>query len=282
MEDAGDAQLNSVHFVNSELGWVVGDRGVILHTRDGGRHWQRQPTPTTSRLEDVEFFDDAHGWAVGGTHRPYMHETEGVVLRTSDGGRTWTRIRSELLPRFIRIRMLDRHKGWALADGSAMYAAGVFYTEDGGRSWSTIPGQTDQAWLAGDFIDSRYGIAVGTGGQISIVRRNGFQKTRTPELGATRFHALKFSNKVMGWLVGEEGRVMVTRDGGLTWVLVDSLPAEISENFNFQALAVHSEHCWIAGSPGTVVRQAKTCQFEIYVLSIHVTDVPLAISEPFW
>ena len=252
-EDTADVQLNSVHFVNSELGWVVGDRGVILHTRDGGSHWQRQPTPTISRLEDVEFFDDAHGWAVGGAYRPYMHETQGVVLRTSDGGRTWTQIRSDLLPRFIRIRMLDMRKGWALADGSAMYAAGVFYTDDGGRSWSTIPGQTDQAWLAGDFLDPRHGIAVGTDGHIFIVRRNGFQKTRTPELGTTRFHTLKFSNQIMGWLVGEEGRVMVTQDGGLTWVLVDSLPEEISENFNFQAVAVHSEHCWIAGSPGTVV-----------------------------
>jgi photosystem II stability/assembly factor-like uncharacterized protein len=39
-----DAELTSVWFLDSDQGWVVGDRGVILHTEDGGRHWQLQRT----------------------------------------------------------------------------------------------------------------------------------------------------------------------------------------------------------------------------------------------
>ena len=34
-----DAMLHDVTFVDAEYGWAVGDRGVILHTSDGGRTW---------------------------------------------------------------------------------------------------------------------------------------------------------------------------------------------------------------------------------------------------
>ncbi|NMG68526.1 WD40/YVTN/BNR-like repeat-containing protein [Parazoarcus communis] len=34
--------LTALHFPTPELGWAVGHDGVILHSRDGGAHWQRQ------------------------------------------------------------------------------------------------------------------------------------------------------------------------------------------------------------------------------------------------
>ncbi|MEX2027312.1 MAG: YCF48-related protein, partial [Pirellulaceae bacterium] len=52
-----DAELTSVCFVDADHGWVVGDRGVILATSDGGRNWQLQRSPTACRLECVQFLD---------------------------------------------------------------------------------------------------------------------------------------------------------------------------------------------------------------------------------
>ncbi len=37
-----DAELTDVFFLDPDQGWAVGDRGAILRTEDGGRHWQVQ------------------------------------------------------------------------------------------------------------------------------------------------------------------------------------------------------------------------------------------------
>ena len=70
-EMLNDAELTDVTFLDPDTGWAVGDRGVIWHTVDGGRHWQRQDSHTTCRLEQVCFLNANLGWAVGGWHAPY-------------------------------------------------------------------------------------------------------------------------------------------------------------------------------------------------------------------
>lgn len=112
--------LTAVTFVNAQSGWAVGHRGVILHTADGGEHWELQldgeraarlaleaaqaqgtginnidPLEVKRQLADAErlvadgadkpFFDtyfanDQVGWAVGAF---------GLCFRTTDGGDTW-------------------------------------------------------------------------------------------------------------------------------------------------------------------------------------------------
>src|SRR3954464_11170941 len=84
-----DAELTAVTFVDADRGWAVGDRGVIWHTKDGGRNWKLQTSGVTCRLEAVQFLDGEAGIAVGGWTQPYTHQTHGVVIRTRDGGRTW-------------------------------------------------------------------------------------------------------------------------------------------------------------------------------------------------
>jgi photosystem II stability/assembly factor-like uncharacterized protein len=70
----GEDSLVGVHFVDANVGWVVGDR--IHHTTDGGATWTLQPTPQTG-FRDVMFADATTGWAVG---------DNGVLLKTVTGG----------------------------------------------------------------------------------------------------------------------------------------------------------------------------------------------------
>src|SRR5262245_46816530 len=53
-----DAQLHDVHFVGRRLGWVVGDHGVIWHTRDGGETWSLQASGVECPLHSVCFLTD--------------------------------------------------------------------------------------------------------------------------------------------------------------------------------------------------------------------------------
>jgi photosystem II stability/assembly factor-like uncharacterized protein len=68
--------------------WAVGKQttlvqAVVLYSDDGGGTWTSQVLPGTAplvgnSLEDVFFFDDHRGWAVG---------TQGLILHTATGGR---------------------------------------------------------------------------------------------------------------------------------------------------------------------------------------------------
>ena len=65
-----DATLRAVHFVDDNVGWAVGDDGVVWNTLDAGKHWDRQPTGVTASLRSVQFIDHDIGWAVGRQELP--------------------------------------------------------------------------------------------------------------------------------------------------------------------------------------------------------------------
>jgi hypothetical protein len=54
-----------VHFVDARDGWVVGEKGTILATTDGGASWQKRPSGVGVMLGRVYFADAKNGWTVG-------------------------------------------------------------------------------------------------------------------------------------------------------------------------------------------------------------------------
>jgi photosystem II stability/assembly factor-like uncharacterized protein len=250
----GDAQLTDVCFVDPQHGWAVGDRGTILHTDDGGRHWHLQRSGVACRLESVCFLDSQHGWAAGGYSHPYTHTSTGVLLATRDGGRNWHHNTQLLLPALRRIRFFDRQHGWAIGCRSAMFPSGGFVTDDGGRSFRPLSGEKTAGWLAADFLDLNTGALAGRRGSVAMVRRGRVQPAPFGELGLRNLRQLKLAAPVRGWLVGDGGLVMTTGDLGASWQTPPGgLPQEMARQFDFAALAVRGPKCWVAGSPGTRV-----------------------------
>jgi len=39
-----ESELNDVFLVNQDVGWIVGNKGIILYTSDGGQNWVRKST----------------------------------------------------------------------------------------------------------------------------------------------------------------------------------------------------------------------------------------------
>ena len=64
-----------------QLGWVVGDNGVILKTTNNGTSWFHLSSGTTARLNSVQFVDSLRGWVYG---------DNGVIRVTTNGGTTWS------------------------------------------------------------------------------------------------------------------------------------------------------------------------------------------------
>ncbi len=75
--------LSGISFVNDSTGWIVGERGTLLHTADGGQTWDVQESGTDLWLMNVAFTDENTGFASG---------NNSMVIYTLDGGETWQRM----------------------------------------------------------------------------------------------------------------------------------------------------------------------------------------------
>lgn len=249
-----DAELTDVAFVDAQHAWAVGDRGAIWSTVDGGKHWRGQVSGVTCRLTSIQFLDAENGWAAGGMFHPYTHTSRGVLLRTRDGGRTWAQDKGLMLPALKRVRFFSASLGWACGESSALFPSGVFVTDNGGRTWSPLMGVDGPGWLAGDFIDPQTGALAGRSGSMAAVRRRELQACRTPGFGLRGLNRMRLVGETQGWLVGDGGLVLATRDLGLSWQLASGEGLELAGNdFDWHALEVRGPRVWVAGSPGTKV-----------------------------
>ncbi len=155
--DAEEANLRSITFIDPDRGWAAGDRGIILHTQDGGLSWQHQPAPSSVDLTQIAFYNSQRGLAVGGGYRLHSRLSVGEVLTTRDGGATWQSAKEHNLP-LIRKLLIGRG-GLCVAAGdwSSVYSSNLFVSKNGGETWEPIacdmPGNViDLAGTSDDFL----------------------------------------------------------------------------------------------------------------------------------
>jgi photosystem II stability/assembly factor-like uncharacterized protein len=125
--DATNALLVRSVFIDSQTGWVFGESGCVLITRDGGAHWARQGAPTKYLLLGGAFVDDAHGWLVG---------AGGTILQTIDGGVSWHNsiVGNTAATRFIATSLIGDCLGCVVGTGGR-----IVTTTDGGQVGSLRP-----------------------------------------------------------------------------------------------------------------------------------------------
>lgn len=97
-------ELNSVQFINRDLGWAVGLSSTILKTTDGGISWKRVVSSTVKNLYSVCFVDSLNGWISG---------SEGTILRTTNGGENYAVHNLVSTRGLYSIHFIHRDTGWA-------------------------------------------------------------------------------------------------------------------------------------------------------------------------
>ncbi|MFM9115891.1 MAG: YCF48-related protein, partial [Planctomycetota bacterium] len=233
-----DAELNDLFFLDANSGWAVGDRGAIWRTTDAGRSWRIQESPANCRWECIHFVDERNGWIAGTAVQPHTWQSRGVLLRTRDGGQNWMPVPIPTLPGLRRLQFVNERLGWATGDSSALYPSGAFRTEDGGRSWTPVtisPGNSSAS-------DS----------QPPLIREREASQLLPPDDRHRPARNVRLGSPAFGWLVGDEGLILQSRNPGLTWQLPANLPSPtLLEQFDWQAIATYGPRCWIAGAPGT-------------------------------
>ena len=278
-ERQNDARLHDVCFATPQLGWAVGDCGVIWHTQNGGQNWHIQQSGTDAPLFAVDFIDPLNGFAVGGTTEPYSHRGLGVVLQTSNGGQSWERLSTFAFPILYCVRIDTPGNAWVAGSASETCPTGILRTSDNGQSWQLLPGAKNEGWTSLGFINSNVGAGIGLNGAIQVVRDKP-ALSRTPPLGLRRANAVDVFNPrpiamqnanaaqmpmqaispYSGWLVGDGGVVMCSRNTGMTWEVPQGfLPVNRPDLFDFQTVFARETNIWVAGNPGTLIFCSNDC-----------------------
>jgi len=190
-----DLALMDVFFVSDEEGWVTGEHGTILHTKDGGNNWTPQlggdPHSEEQTVAAPRFLDPKHGWALQG----------GKLLRTTDG-EGWEQIGD--IPAHwgvVEYVFLSPNDG-VLMDGNNNVAR-ILRTNNAGRSWKEIMSPKDCH---------------------ATIQVEGLTQDADCVL-----KAMHFPSPNIGYAIGGTGKdfnalfVAKTEDGGKTWNL-SSLP----------------------------------------------------------
>jgi len=165
-------------------------------------------------LFSVSFPTELDGWACG---------RWGSVLHTADGGKTWVRQDSTTDYTLSSIYFVDPQNGLAVGDGGT-----IIRTTDGGETWQIQFSDVDFILKSVSFCDKRNGWSVGEYGYIYHTDDGG----RTWENQAGEFGFSEKTGEIIGgnflfdvfaiapntaWVVGIDGYVAKTFDGGATW-----------------------------------------------------------------
>jgi photosystem II stability/assembly factor-like uncharacterized protein len=195
--------------------WAVGNFGSIYHSADGGATWERRESGTKSPLFGVDFADATHGWAVG---------KSALVLRTDDAGRNWKRQKTPIPPEkhLFGIAVIDARTAWAVGDWGAIIA-----THDGGATWE------DRSL-----------------GALTIKEESTPERQSATLTDDVVLYDISFPDAKHGFIAGEFGTILVTRDGGETW----ERRSVGTEKTLFGVTFTTPETGWAVGIDGLIIR----------------------------
>ncbi|MCX8032514.1 MAG: YCF48-related protein [Thermoleophilia bacterium] len=178
--------VNALDFVDESHGWAVLDDGTILATADGGKNWVLASEGSFEFRDNnfsysaISMADRQHGCAVG-SWVGFIGKVYPRVAFTTDG-ENWASLELKGFPGYAlsSVHMVSATEAWAL--GTAVDESGVsllLHTSDGGATWE--------------------------------------DRSRVLPEEATGLTAIWFADGQHGWIVGRQGKVFVTADGGASW-----------------------------------------------------------------
>lgn len=248
----------------------IGDSSRIYRTTDGGRTWSLRFVGTRqgSFFDAIQFWDAKHGIAMS-------DPVDGrfLIITTDDGGDTWTEMPASGMPASLPgeggfaasgtcLIVRGDREAWLASGGAA--AARLYRSTDRGRTWTVHDtplraGVSSAGVFSVAFRDSRHGVIAGGDYQQPALR--GRNLALTSDGGATWTLSDSASSpagyrSAVAFVPGSNGRRLlavgltgtdVSRDGGMTWMNVDSTA------YNSVALATDGTG-WAVGPKGRIAR----------------------------
>ena len=206
--------LNSVYFVNENMGYVVGNYGTALTTIDGGLNWTILNTNTTKNLNAVYFITDNYGFAVGDS---------GTIIMTIDQGVNWTAIPSGINNNLYSVLFTDSLYGYSCGHNGV-----IIKTINGGNQWDTCTSNINTKLYSINFPSKEIGYIAGGGGtaggygHILKTIDEGENWTLLTDSLEESFYSIDFIDTLTGYAAGNFSYIVKTEDGGKSWISIDN------------------------------------------------------------
>ncbi len=282
--------LNNVYFTDDQNGWAAGDvewysegrdykyYGAILHTDNGGINWEEQGSELCEEgraFVAVQFFDSENGWVLEDGFYDEQLGTSGIFLaHTTDGGTTWSWVRTGIEGSMTEegsLFFFDSLTGWVAGNGS------IINSNDGGENW--VEQDPLDAWrIATVKFTSRTKGWVGGEG-LFMTEDGGTTWKRDSTIwysigGYGDIKDINFTDSLHGWIVGNDGRVLRTSNGGEHWN--DTLINFVTYSDLLGCHFINDSTGWAAGGSGTIV---KIMSSEAYIEEDNKeTNIPAQIA----
>lgn len=251
--------LNSISFVNKEVGFVGGD-DIILKTIDHGENWfivYIDTIPATPNFYSTFFLNADTGFVVG--YNP--------IFKTIDGGNNW--MQYSVPPQFYYTALISVF----FSTDKIGYAVGVFHqisydegvivkTIDGGNNWfmlSQLGTFINKSFQSVFFIDSLKGWMGGGyfGNSFNPNYRNLFKSIdggitwdtlTTPFQNA--INSIFFTNDHTGYIADDTGHIYNSINDGAIWQLQAFFP-----NISIKSIyCIDSSICYAVGDSGLILK----------------------------
>ena len=288
-QDQSKRDLNGVFFMDGRYGWVIGDRGIIHTTQDSGAEWLPQEPKLNDNISDIFFRNRDEGWLVTGSPTgsrilksldggenwelvfqltvdpgarssdvPVLYSVNfpgkkqgwvvgdgGRILHTEDGGKTWRRQESGTQDELVHVKFINDKRGWVVgAKGT------ILYTEDS----EAAPGSGRPVEQPTTFTTSRREVKRTPGSSETkgwfFERSNaGVSWERVAVETTQNLLNIAFANDKNGWIIGWNGTILRSGDGGKTWIEQES-----GTRTHLYGISASKKEVWVVGAEGLVLK----------------------------
>ncbi len=205
--------FKDIQFIGKK-GWIVGNKGIVLTTENGGKNWRINKLGNLS-FNDIEMLSELRGIIVS---------NNGIILNTYDGGKTWTvRDEGDVSTNYSSIAFKN---GRGIITGSN---GRVLLSSDGGNTWEKRI--LKQAKRKGQYVNlndamftPRGEIWIAGNDGIILRSKNNGETWQHYKFKAYNYNTIHISANKQIYLAGENGVIISTKNKGETWSS-EQLPA---------------------------------------------------------
>jgi photosystem II stability/assembly factor-like uncharacterized protein len=224
-----EGSLRKIQMLSNAHGWTASLAGSLYKTTDGGDTWQRSDNfkiPEGAYITDFSFSDAFGGVAIS-KNDTHFDEVTGVgddedaswIMNTSDGGQHWNPVFTKDNVQISRIAIVNTNEWWAV-----------------GRKFKSTPLGKDRGFIISSTDHGK------TWTDIS-------ERLPIKTAGIDTIHPVRSLEVI---LTTSEGKLLSTRDGGMSWNQIGTLP-EMREQVSIFRVGITEDNLlWVLGGTGGI------------------------------
>ncbi|MGE5437819.1 MAG: YCF48-related protein [Syntrophothermus sp.] len=239
--------VNSMSFINENIGFLARSYRHITKTTDGGTSWSNIMNDTNvvgMQNEGIYFFDENNGVVAGRSA-----SNVDIIYKTTNSGLEWSSVGLLANENLNSVTFSGANNGVIAGNDNKM-----LYTTNGGVNWTIathdIPSGTEVEMKTAAFLTPTKVIAVGEKAYLISEDAGATWKFKTITGLTSTLEGVAFKSATEGIAVGGKF-IFKTTDGGDTWTNInDTL---VTGNNSFYDVAYDQEgNYWIAGGSSEI------------------------------